>query len=214
MTDRSQAAASEDGSPSTLVAIWRFLTRPSARYALGTLVVVGGIGGILFWGAFNWSMEMTNTETFCIGCHEMEANVFREYRNTIHYSNRTGVRAVCSDCHVPKTWIHKVARKIKATNELYHHFLGTIDTPEKFDAKRIELAKNVWYAMKTTDSRECRNCHDFDHMDLTLQENRASDRHQEAAAEGKTCIDCHRGIAHDLPEGALEVDLDALVADR
>ena len=31
----------------------------------------------------------------------MKDNVFVEYRDTIHYANRSGVRASCPDCHVP-----------------------------------------------------------------------------------------------------------------
>ena len=186
--------------------MWGALKRPTARYALGTLLASGFVGGILFWGSFNWSMELTNTETFCISCHEMEQNVYREYKQTIHYSNRTGVRATCPDCHVPKTWIHKIARKIKASNELYHHFLGTIDTPEKFEGKRLELATNVWNVMKKTDSRQCRNCHNFDYKDFTVQENRAQSRHETAITDGKTCIDCHKGIAHQLPKGTYEAE--------
>ena len=212
------AAPAEPAAKGGKVSIWRriwwFTTRPSARWAAGTLTALGVVLGILFWGGFNWAMELTNTESFCISCHEMEANVYREYRNTIHYSNRSGVRAICSDCHVPKEWIHKVVRKVKATKELFYHFTGEIDTAEKFEAKRMQLAKNVWYAMKTTDSRECRNCHNFTFMDLALQEPRAAERHTEAAKQGKTCIDCHRGIAHRLPEGALQVDLEQLVRER
>ncbi len=184
--------------------LWLFISRPSTTYSLGLIFVVGGLAGIIFWGGFNWSMELTNTQTFCISCHEMERNVYREYRETIHYSNRTGVRATCSDCHVPKDWLHKVARKIKATNELYHHVLGTIDTREKFEAKRVQLAVSVWRTMKETDSRECRNCHAFTYMDYTKQEPRAGRRHEEATRGGQTCIDCHKGIAHVLPPEAFE----------
>lgn len=184
--------------------VWKVISRPNAIYALGTLVGAGFVAGILFWGSFNWGMEMTNTEAFCISCHEMDQNVFREYQQTIHYNNRSGVRATCSDCHVPKEWIHKIARKIQATNELFHHFAGTIDTREKFEAKRLQLANNVWRVMKETDSRECRNCHKFEFMDYTYQEARAARRHQEGFEAGQTCIDCHKGIAHRLPEGALE----------
>jgi len=127
--------------------------------------VVGFIAGIIFWGGFNTAMEATNNEAFCISCHEMNDNVYQEYKHTIHYSNRTGVRATCPDCHVPKEWVHKVVRKIQATNELYHKAMGTIDTKEKFEAHRLELARHVWEAMKSTDSRECRNCHDFKSME-------------------------------------------------
>lgn len=193
-----------------IVRLWSRLCRPNAKCAMGTLLGMGFIAGIIFWGGFNWSMELTNTETFCISCHEMEQNVYREYKETIHYNNRTGVRATCPDCHVPKTWIHKVARKIRATNELYHHFLGTIDTREKYEQKRLELAKNVWRTMEETDSRECRNCHNFEFMDLVKQEKRSRDQHERAIDEGLTCINCHKGIAHELPAGATGVGGPAL----
>ncbi len=206
--DQGKEAARPAEGPARggLKAAWRALWRPQLRWGAALLLALVFGAGIVFWGGFNWSMELTNTETFCITCHEMEQNVYREYKNTIHYTNRTGVRAICSDCHVPKEWIHKVVRKIYATNELYNHFIGTIDTREKFEAKRLELARNVWRTMRETDSRECRNCHNFDFMDLTVQEIRARKRHLEAQDEGKTCIDCHKGIAHKLPKGAFDED--------
>ncbi len=168
------------------------------------LFVFSGVGvafvvGIVFWGGFNTALELTNTEQFCISCHEMEENVFKEYRNTIHYQNRTGVRATCPDCHVPKDWSHKMLRKIKASNEVLHKVLGSIDTPEKFNAKRLELAQHEWERMKSNDSRECRNCHNYEYMDYGEQGRRSSALHQKGFDEGKTCIDCHKGIAHSLP---------------
>lgn len=185
--------------------IWAALKQPSAKYSLGALLVVGFFAGIIFWGGFHTAMEASNTETFCISCHEMEENVYIEYQDTIHYSNRTGVRATCPDCHVPKDWIHKVARKIKASNELYHKAMGSVDTPEKFEAKRLKLAQNVWRVMKETDSRECRNCHDYESMDYVKQGRRAVQQHIKGFDGGETCIDCHKGIAHSLP-AMYEVD--------
>ena len=161
------------------------------------------VAGILFWGGFNWAVEATNTEAFCVSCHEMRDNVYAEYKETIHYHNRTGVRATCPDCHVPKVWAYKMQRKIAATfNELPKHVIGYIDTPEKFEAKRAELAKHVWKAMKDSDSRECRNCHALDHMDLEAQDKSARRKHtlEYQQEKGSTCIDCHQGIAHRLPK--------------
>ena len=171
-----------------------------ARFSAWTLLVGGIVLGILFWGGFNWAMEATNNEQFCISCHEMKDSVYQEYKNAIHYSNRTGVRATCPDCHVPKDWVHKVVRKIQATNELYHKAMGTIDTREKFEAHRLELARHVWATMKETDSRECRNCHDYESMDYVAQGRRGREQHSTGFDEGKTCIDCHKGIAHELPD--------------
>ena len=162
------------------------------------LVLFIGIG-ILLWGGFNAAVEATNQEAFCISCHVMEENVYMEYQDTIHNTNRTGVRATCPDCHVPKDWGPKMVRKIKASNDLLELILGTIDTREKFQARRLELAKRVWETMKESDSRECRNCHEYDAMDLVEQEQRAFKQHSVGFDNGKTCIDCHKGIAHKMP---------------
>jgi cytochrome c-type protein NapC len=165
------------------------------------------VAGIVFWGGFNWVVEYTNSEQFCIGCHEMQKNVYTEYQTTSHYSNRTGVRATCSDCHVPKDWGHKIVRKVLASNEIFHKLLGTIDNPEKFNERRIRLARSEWARMKATDSRECRNCHNYTYMDLAEQGRRASTQHTMGFAERKTCIDCHKGVAHILPP--IEQDIGA-----
>ncbi len=184
----------------------------SRKIILGTTVgaaIVFMIVGVIFWGGFNTAMEATNTLEFCITCHEMEENVYQEYTKTIHYTNRAGVRATCSDCHVPRPWVHKVVRKIQASNEVLHKILGTIDTPEKFNEKRLKLATNVWKTMKATDSRECRNCHDFATMNPENQKGRSRKQHLNGMKAGNTCIDCHKGIAHSkvhdqMPEDQLE----------
>ena len=167
------------------------------------LLAVSGamLMGVLLWGGFNWSLEITNTEQFCISCHEMRRNVYVELKKTVHFQNRTGVRATCPDCHVPKEWIYKVIRKVRATGELYHWMIGTVSTTEKFEARRPVLASHVWQSMKETDSRECRNCHKNSSMKLMVQTPRAAKMHEYAAKWRKTCIECHQGIAHSLPDG-------------
>jgi cytochrome c-type protein NapC len=179
---------------------WTIIRRPSVHYSLGFLTLGGFIGGIVFWGAFNTAMEFTNTETFCTGCHEMHDNVFAELKSTIHYTNRSGVRAVCSNCHVPHDWTAKMARKMQASKEVWGKVFGSIDTPEKFQDKRLELARHEWARFKANDSLECRNCHNYDSMDFTRQSVRAQAMHTTyLASREKTCIDCHKGIAHRLP---------------
>lgn len=195
------------------------LNKPSfwnRRLILGTTVsgaVVFFIVGIIFWGGFNTGMEATNTTEFCIGCHEMQDNVYQEYTPTIHYSNRTGVRAGCPDCHVPRPWIHKIVRKIQASREVFFWLTGKIDTPEKFNEHRLDLAKSVWSAMKTTDSRECRNCHNFESMNPEFQKPRARKQHLNAFETGQTCIDCHKGIAHhNVRDKLTDEELEAIEA--
>jgi cytochrome c-type protein NapC len=186
--------------PGRLRRLWQWLCRPSAKYSVLALTLVGFVSGIVFWGGFHTGLEATNTLEFCIGCHEMRDTVYQEYKETIHYSNRSGVRAICSDCHVPRDWGHKMLRKAKASFEVWGKLTGSIDTPAKFEAKRMELATHEWDRMKAAGSAECRNCHNFDAMSPEAQKQSNYKRHMAAQKDGKTCIDCHKGIAHQLPK--------------
>lgn len=180
---------------------WKVLTTPSVHYSLAFLTAGGFIAGVIFWGGFNTVLEATNTEEFCISCHEMRNNVFAELKTTIHYSNRSGVRATCPDCHVPHKWTDKIARKMQASKEVWGKIFGTISTRDKFLDKRLELAQHEWGRLKANNSLECRNCHSDDSMDITRQSPRAVEAHQKFLFTGeKTCIDCHKGIAHHLPD--------------
>jgi cytochrome c-type protein NapC len=181
--------------------IWTVLLRPSSVFSLGVLVLAGFIAGILFWGAFNTALEFANIERFCISCHEMRNNVYEELKTTVHYTNRSGVRAHCPDCHVPHNWTDKIARKMQASKEVWGKIFGTIDTREEFLDHRLALAEHEWARMKANDSLECRNCHSAESMDITRQSPRAAEAHQRFLFTGqKTCIDCHKGIAHRLPD--------------
>ncbi len=183
--------------------LWDWFWSPNALLSVGFTLIAGFMGGILFWGGFHWAVEGSNSEAFCVSCHSMETNL-GEYRETVHYNNYSGVRAVCSDCHVPKEWNQKMKAKAIAVKDVFYEVVGSIDTPEKYEARRTHMAKMVWKKMKLSDSRECRNCHAFDYMDFTLQEARAGAAHQRAIDQGMTCIDCHQGIAHRLPPNYLE----------
>jgi cytochrome c-type protein NapC len=173
-----------------------------ARATLFTGAMVAGlvVAGLLMVGGAA-GLAWTNTEKFCIGCHEMRDNVYAEFKGTIHDVNRSGVRAICSDCHVPREPGPMLLRKMRATFELWGHFTGVIDTKEKFEAHRYMLAKRVWLRMKETDSLECRNCHKDASMSAELQSEKAQTRHAKGKAEGLTCIDCHFAIAHNEPDG-------------
>ncbi len=180
--------------------VWGVVATPPRTLGLGFLTLGGFVGGVIFWGGFNTALEYTNTEEFCISCHEMEANVYEELTRTVHFSNRSGVRASCPDCHVPHDWTDKIARKMQASKEVWGHLFGTISTRRKFLDHRLEMAKREWARLKANDSLECRNCHSSVAMDLSEQARRAAEIHQRYLLSGEaTCIDCHKGIAHQLP---------------
>ncbi len=184
--------------PSLLKRGWLLLKRP-APVALGLVLFIGFTGGIFFLGSAHKSLEIGNSEAFCLSCHEMRDNVYREYKATIHYSNRSGIQVHCADCHVPKEFVPKVIRKVHAVKELYGKITGKIDTQEKFIEHRREMAQREWARMKANDSQECRNCHQLAYMDYTEQASRAMAAHMRAEKHNQTCIDCHKGIAHKLP---------------
>lgn len=194
--------------------IWRAFSRPSTRFATGTLLIAGIVIGVLAWQGFEAVVAHTNTLDFCTSCHEMEAFVYPEYAESPHYSNASGVQATCADCHVPRAFFPKMVTKVRASMvELPSHFMGKIDTEEKFEAHKLELAERVWGRMKANDSRECRECHSWDVMSEQAQPTRAWREHVDGRAAGETCVDCHKGIAHSLPAEYLEVDDDDLDFD-
>ncbi len=185
---------------------WERLRNRCATCATTTLIFGGAVAGLVAAGLLlaggAYGLAWTNTEGFCIGCHEMRSNPYAEYEDTIHDKNRSGVRAICSDCHVPREPGPMMVRKVEATFELWGHFVsGVIDTKEKYETHRYEMAKKVWTRMKKTDSLECRNCHNDKKMSEDLQTEKARTRHAKGRAENLTCIDCHFGIAHSEPEG-------------
>jgi cytochrome c-type protein NapC len=177
--------------------VWRKWGLLRSAFALFCILVVSI--GLVIGGAAG--LAWTNTEKFCIGCHEMRDNVYAEFKGTIHDANRSGVRATCPDCHVPREPGPLILRKMRASLELWGHLTGIVGTKEKFEAHRYMLAVRVWTRMKETDSLECRNCHHDDAMDSAKQSERAKARHAKMKTEGLTCIDCHFGIAHKEPEG-------------
>lgn len=161
------------------------------------------VGGALITG-FKSAVDKIDNLDFCISCHYVKASIYQEYKQSTHYQNRSGVRAECDDCHVPKPFIPLVFSKINAVKHIYHHLIGSINTLEKFETKRLILAKREWKRMKETDSRECRSCHNDSAMNFSLQKRRAQIQHRDAETNNETCIDCHKGITHKVLHEDLE----------
>ena len=172
-------------------------TRSAITLAVAVLVVCFVVGGAMV-GIAGATLHVTATEEFCSSCHTHDAAA--EFKDTIHDKNRTGVRATCADCHLPKEVVPMMVRKVKAAREVWGHFTGVIDTKEKYDKHRYAMAVNEWTRMKGNNSQECRNCHDLGKA-AEKQSEKARERHAKALAERTDCIDCHFGIAHTEPDG-------------
>lgn len=187
--------------------LWKKLRAPS-QYSLLALLVFGISIGIALWGSVNMAMEWTNRSEFCTSCHEMTIP-YEELKKTVHYKNRSGTTVNCSDCHVassktPTDYLYKSLQKLFAARDIIGHITKVVDTPEKYEAHRLEMAKRVWDRMKSRDSKECRNCHSFATMDPDKQKSRSQIKHEEAQEDKITCIECHKGIAHKAVHHLLE----------
>lgn len=90
-------------------------------------------------------------------------------------------------------------RKVQASREVYAHLMGYTDTIDKFNSRRLHMAEREWARLKANNSQECRNCHNFENMDFS-QQKRWRKNACTCYKEEKTCIDCHKGIAHQLPD--------------
>ena len=203
MAEESQ----NEQQPETKEGVWTKLKKPP-KCSFRTLLVAGMVLGVIFWGGLNTAMEYTNRAEFCTSCHEMTIP-YEELKKTVHYKNRSGTTVNCADCHVassktPTDYIFKSFQKLMAARDVIGKITGIVDTPEKFDAHRLEMAKRVWERMKERDSKECRNCHNFATMDPEKQKDRSVVKHEGAIEDKKTCIDCHKGIAHKPVHQLLE----------
>ncbi|MFM4824484.1 pentaheme c-type cytochrome TorC [Aeromonas bivalvium] len=183
--------------------LWQYLRTPSRRWSVLALVLVGV--GVTLAGSIglHYGFEKTSSLEFCISCHTMESTVYPEYKESVHFKNASGVQAICTDCHQPKDFVGKVARKMEAANDLYQQFIGhSIDTQEKFEDRRLHLAERVWARMSSQNSKTCKSCHSYDNMDHAKQSPAAALAMKDAAAKNMNCIECHKGIAHELPNMA------------
>jgi cytochrome c-type protein NapC len=181
--------------------IWTWFMKPSTRWGWGPIAILGALGIVIAYNAFLGFSSATSSIEFCTSCHEMRIP-YEEYKKSLHYKNRAGVKVECADCHVPRSFFPNLAAKVYAAKDVVGHFLGTLDTPEKFKTERLAMAKRVWAGMQASGSRECRNCHDYSAMNIDEQGRRAKKKHPEGIDQKKTCMDCHKAVVHEMPDGA------------
>jgi cytochrome c-type protein NapC len=170
------------------------------------LLVLGACFGAAALVGTDVAVRATGTEAFCTSCHEMTIPQ-KEYAESSHYLNRSGVRASCGDCHIPHDYPAKLVHKTYAgVKDIIQHMRGVIDTPEKFEAHRAAMAQTEWARMKANGSAECRHCHDAGAMDPAKQKAFARAEHEKARTGNLSCVECHKGVAHREPGAARPVE--------
>ena len=172
------------------------------------LILIAVLGGIIVgWltlGGTAYVMNYTSSTEFCLSCHSMEIP-YEEYQGSVHFSNQKGIRAECSDCHIPSEPVDYLITKIKATKDIYHEYVtGKISDEDKYEEHRMAMAETVWEQFRQNDSATCRSCHSLDAMDTFEQAEEAVKMHEYGVANNQTCIDCHKGVAHFPPEAEMD----------
>ena len=170
--------------------------RSNLRFVLfASLFVVIGIALSATYGTV---VQHTNTLNFCAhSCHELESTVYQEYTQSKHFKNDYGVVVACPQCHAPQNdWLQRMTHNILAIHDVWSHWIGRVDTTEKFEAHRLELANRVWDDFKKTNARECKNCHAYSNMVLENQRPSVRAQHTDAMKIDENCLDCHKGLAH------------------
>lgn len=192
--------------------IWR---RPNSKWLLGIPLgglIAFGLGAVAL-GTSNYVLHKTSETEFCYVCHSHDSFIRPEYEASSHFINAAGVRAGCANCHLPHdNWFELVWTKAVVSLDIIPEVMGKIDTAEKYEAHRAEMAESVWRQFKANDSKFCRSCHSVAAMDLEAQGRTPARRHSQAAERGETCIDCHYGIVHKEPENAEQI-MDAITAE-
>ena len=153
------------------------------------------------------ALQFASSDTFCTSCHEMKKPA-EELAHSQHNANAFGVRAGCADCHVPPGFLPGLLKHMASSLELWGHLRGELDSPARYESYRLEFAQRIWKELKANDSAECRRCHTIAAMAVVKQPSTgakvagisSATMHQSLAAS-YTCIDCHKGVAHTLPEG-------------
>ena len=205
----------EPKQPGMIRRFFRWLFSPSARWSVFVLLLIGGIAGAVSVIGTQVAVAVTGTDQFCGStCHSHAKFVYPEYKESMHYTNRTGVRASCSDCHVPHSYPAKLIYKAKAgITDAIAEARGVISTQEKFDKERWRMANHVWDEMRANNSANCRSCHSPEAMNPAKQSEDAVKQHKKFAAGKATCIDCHTGVAHKEPEEPKPAEKAALLTN-
>ncbi|MDJ0928339.1 MAG: NapC/NirT family cytochrome c [Gammaproteobacteria bacterium] len=192
--------------------LWK---KPRQRWLLGIPIgamLAFGLGAAAL-GAFNWVLQQTSTNEFCYVCHSHRAFIQPEYEASTHFANTSGVQAQCADCHIPQGWWQTLWLKTRVSLDIIPELMGKLDTAEKYESHRREMAMAVWADYLDRDSSYCVSCHSPESMVLENQERFAQRAHARATETGQSCIECHQGLVHKLPENWREAWNEVASAD-
>lgn len=158
-----------------------------------TIAIAGFAGacGLAGWAVIDAGIHATSGVEFCSSCHTMEP-MAAAYALDVHGgANANGVRAECSDCHLPHDGPirYLVAKTRLGVHDVWVEFTG--------DTEAID-----WQALRTHRERYvhdsgCLTCHS-DLQRATRSNSRAFVAHKPyfLGQTARSCVSCHEHVGH------------------
>ena len=158
------------------------------KYAI--IAVIAGIGVTASWAIVDTGIHMTADDAFCTNCHS-HAPIGTSYRESLHGgNNKTGWRATCSQCHIPKTnSLHYLW--VKGIHGVRDPLVELIKDPYDIDWHgHRELRERYVY------DSACMDCHR--NLEASIESGPSFLAHRDyfAGANDKKCVSCHQHVGH------------------
>ncbi|SHI15804.1 NapC/NirT family cytochrome c [Ferrimonas marina] len=185
---------------------WRKLFKPSSRYSVSTLVAVGVVIGVVGYFAMQQTLHATSTDEFCMTCHSNHS-LKDEVLASAHGNNRAGVVVQCQQCHIAQEPFNYLVKKIVVSKDIWGYLtIDGFNTQEWLEANRKEQADLALAYLKRIDSSTCQNCHNQVTQEApeamkTMAARMHAANYKKEPDQRRTCVDCHKGVAHPYPKG-------------
>ncbi|WP_407644361.1 NapC/NirT family cytochrome c [Ferrimonas aestuarii] len=167
-------------------------------------VAVGAIG---FFGG-QTVLHATSSDAFCMSCHSNHS-LKDEVMASAHGNNKAGITVQCQQCHLPPDPVRYLVKKIIVSKDLYGYLtIDGFNTQEWLDENRKEQADLALDYLRSIDSDTCQSCHTnvYENQPESMKK-MAKKMHamnfkklQTKPEKYKTCVDCHKGVAHPYPK--------------
>ncbi|QSX33729.1 NapC/NirT family cytochrome c [Shewanella avicenniae] len=185
---------------------WRALFKPSAKFSILSLLVIGIVVGVVGYFATQQTLHATSSDAFCMSCHSNHS-LRDEVMASAHGNGRAGVTVQCQDCHLPHNPVKYLVKKIIVSKDLYGFLtIDGFNTQAWLDENRKEQADHALKYFRSNDSDNCQHCHTRIYTNQpesmkTIAKKMHEMNFKKEEDKRKTCVDCHKGVAHVYPKG-------------
>jgi formylglycine-generating enzyme len=166
------------------------------------IFVIGALVAILLLALSKKGLDYTSTDEFCSACHA-HPHADATFKLSVHNSNRSGVSAKCTDCHLPPEDQPVYFLTRKAYHGFHDLYVFLTQDPDEIDwaAKRNELA-----AKRFVYEDGCKKCHT--NLFPSTLDPLGAESHLKYVRdpENNSCIKCHLNVGHYRGEPSLTME--------